>query len=265
MRLVLHHAETTESIFFLAHPDDEFGIFERIRRLRLENTRCLFVFCTKTKKISGRRKIESLKVLSYFGVAEEECIFLSDFVNIEDGRAYAYADCLFQIITKIFNQLPNLRSIHIPAFEGGHQDHDILHGLVCLATQKHQLQAEIWQSFLYNAWNTGWIFFKVCNIIDEDSHQKITLKIPIFFRIIYLFLCLQYQSQWRTWIGILPFLSFHYLRNGNETHVKVKASPPVHLWQRPHPGKLLYESREVCSFKKVRFALKNISRRYLDS
>lgn len=265
MRLELHHSKTIESIFFLAHPDDEFVVFERIRRLRLENSRCLFVFCTKTKEISERRKIESLKVLSYFGITEEECIFLSDFVNIEDGRAYEFADSLYQIITNIFDKLPNLNFIHIPAFEGGHQDHDLLHGLVCLAAHRHQLRAEIWQSYLYNAWRTGCIFFKVCNIIDKEDYQKIIMRIPILYRIKFLFLCLQYQSQWRTWIGIFPFLCLHYLRNGNEAHVEVKAGSYEHLWQRPHAGELLYEKRKVCSFKNVQFALKKINQLYIDT
>lgn len=262
MPLTLQKAETIEAVFFLAHPDDEFGVFEWIRRARLENKRCLFIFCTTTKKMCEQRKRESLAVLSFFGVTEKECVFLSDFQNVEDGKAYEFADSLYQIIAKILDQLPNLNSIHIPAFEGGHQDHDLLHGLVCLAAQKYQQHTEIWQSFLYNAWETGFIFFKVCNIIDRENREVSLLRIPILSRLSYIFLCLQYRSQWRTWIGLLPFLALHYLRKGREAHVKVKSRSLEHLWQRPHKGMLLYERRKLCSFKDVQFALKNINQRH---
>jgi len=264
MNLALHRAETIETIFFLAHPDDEFSIFERIRRIQLENSRCLLVFCTKTKDISERRKIESLRVLSFFGISDQECIFLSDFINIEDGKAFEFADKLYKIITKIFNQLPNLNSIYIPAYEGGHQDHDLLHGLVCLAAQNCQPRAEIWQSFLYNSWRSSFIFFKVCNIIYKESNQINLLRIPFLYRLTYLVLCLRYQSQWRTWVGLLPFLGIHYLFNGNEAHMKIKEGAPEHLWQRPHSGKLLYERRNLCSFNVVQLALRKVKHQFLD-
>lgn len=254
----ISNQDNIKTVFFFAHPDDEFGAFEKIRRLRIEQEHCLFVFCTKTTTIFKRRKSETLKVLSCFGVREDECIFLSDFADIQDGKAYQHAEILFQIISEILLGLPNLSIVHVPAYEGGHQDHDLLHAVVCLSVHKNDIDTDISEMYLYNNWKAGIIFFRVFKIIEKDSKNIQKLNISRGNQLRYLRYCTLYCSQWRTWLGLLPFVFLHYVLYQHEFHVLLARNSIGHIWQRPHQKPLLYEKRKRCTFQKIQEALRQI-------
>ena len=258
MKITINNRNEIEFVFFFAHPDDEFGAFEKIRRLKKEKKRCLFVYCTKTKKIFQRRKNESLKVLSFLGVTDDETVFFSDIVEIQDGKAYENVKVLFRLISNIIKSLPKLVKVFIPAFEGGHQDHDLLHGIVCIAVQKHQLHCEISVMHLYNNWNCNIIFFKVFNVIERKRKVITKLHISRKNQILYIIFCFMYLSQWRTWVGLLPFASLHYLFVCYEAHVLLDKQNVSHIWSRPHKNLLLYEKRGNCTFEKVQEAFQLI-------
>jgi hypothetical protein len=59
-------------------------------------------------------------------------------------------------------------------------------------------------------------------------------------RLAYTLHCLRYASQWRTWIGLFPFVALHHLLRGRQSS---QALDPARLATPPHAGPPLYERR----------------------
>ena len=62
-----------------------------------------------------------------------------------------------------------------------------------------------------------------------------------------------YRSQFKIWIGLYPFIIYHYLFKGYNCMLPLNKSKII---TKPHKGQLLYELREYCSFKKFNFNTK---------
>ena len=90
-----------------------------------------------------------------------------------------------------------------------------------------------------------WIFFKVMTPIPENG-LVIESPIPWNLRLKYLGFCLYYLSQWKTWIGLFPFVVLNYLVHGTQRLQNVSSERAI---QKPHSGKLLYEKRCVLEYK----------------
>ncbi|MFS2137378.1 hypothetical protein ACCD07_15375, partial [Duganella sp. Dugasp56] len=60
---------------------------------------------------------------------------------------------------------------------------------------------------------------------------------------------LRYPSQWRTWLGLFPFVLWHYLRHGSQ---QLQPVALTRLDQRPHAGPLYYEQRRFYTYEEMR-------------
>lgn len=249
--------QKVKNIFFFAHPDDEFTVFECIRIMKIKKQKCLFVFCTHTYRISARRRQESIGVLKKLGVQSEECVFVEDIEIIEDGFAHANIEILYECILSLLMQHTCVENLFIPAFEGGHQDHDVVHGVVKIAAKKIGCKARIFESYIYNSYNSGFTYFKILNVICENQKQVTTKNISIINRVKFASLCFLYFSQWKTWIFLMPHFIWHLIFRGTEKYV-LTSDDLKYLYCRPHKGKILYEKRGICLFQDICDGLKKI-------
>lgn len=247
------------SLFLFAHQDDEFGVYYQIEcDLSAGN----LVYCIFATDGSGTadpkaRNGESLRVLRELGVSSDHILFLGRDLGIVDGDLYNHIQAFTAWFKFFLKQSQSLHACYVPAWEGGHPDHDILHALVVGMLSSSAVRVNIWQYSLYNSKNCIAPLFRVLSPLVENGLVQ-TKKIPILNRIRYLRFCLSYPSQWRSWIGLFPFVSWHYIVTGTQQLQRVER---IRLRERPHEGPLYYETRGFCDW----FKLKQVISAFFDS
>jgi len=144
--------------------------------------------------------------------------------------------------------------IYIPAWEGGHHDHDALHALATHLLRSGGVRTTCWQFSLYNAWRRRAPLFRVLSPLADNGPAQCE-TIPWGARLRYLRLCLGYPSQARSWLGLLPFVLVHYLLRGTQCLQPVDVARSL---ERPHAGTLYYEARGFHTWDAVRSRLREV-------
>jgi len=236
------------AVFLLPHQDDEFGAFHRIVRLRASGVRVVCIYFTTGVPVGGdpsSRNRESLAVLSELGV--EEVIFAGGLLSIADG---GICDSLARAADWLQSWLARtgrLEGIYVPAWEGGHPDHDGLHAVTLQVCAELGLSGKVRQFALYNGERCPGPFFKVLSPLRSNGPVERD-PIPPRSRLHFLRLVLRYPSQARTWIGLFPFVLLHYVLNG---HQQLQQTRIECLNERPHEGRLYYEKRGFSTWQAV--------------
>lgn len=246
------------ALFFFAHQDDEFGIFQRILDELASERRVICIYFTNGGHAgvsASVRNSESIDVLSRLGVKNPDIIFAGADVGIADGSLPQHAGAAYDwLITWLAaRDLPDI--LYVPAWEGGHQDHDALHALVVQAASRRGILDRTWQYPLYNAERCPAPLFRLLHPLRANGAVT-SLIIPWRNRIQFLRHCLRYRSQRRSWLGLFPFLLLHYIFNGSQS------LQPVCLYRlalRPHDGRLYYEARDFSTWFEVESHLRKLT------
>ena len=113
-------------VFCLAHPDDEIAIFNKLEMAKKAGDRVLLIYLTSGHKencTNSTRRLESLKVLSKFGISSKSVIFLGHKLQILDGLLVYNLEMAYMELIKILDMC-DIVEIYFHAWEGGHEDHD---------------------------------------------------------------------------------------------------------------------------------------------
>lgn len=248
------------SLFVFAHPDDEFGCFESIR-VEVESGRRAVCFYLTDGGYGGqpvaRREEESIRVLSSLGVRAKDVHFLGAELGVGDGVLHENMERVAGELSSAIRRVGPVGSLYVPAWEGGHQDHDAAHVIALAACGWSNFSGLAWQFSLYHGAGLPGPFFHVMKPLP-DNGVCVTQRIPMVRRIRYLKLCLSYPSQWKTWLGLFPFVFFRLLFGVGYSIQRVDLH---RVRQRPHSGMLLYERRCAVDYdflgKQVRIFLDN--------
>lgn len=229
------------SIFAFAHQDDEFGIYFEIEKCLARGDSVYCIYFTDGALISSslKRNSESRMVLTRLGVKAEQVIFVGDELSVKDGRLHEKVLVCANWLYHFLIGLKGGREIYVPAWEGGHHDHDILNAIVvrCCRLISNDVQAYCFPLYRRSL-HLPFLFTVMSPICLTESH---TLhRIPVKCRFRYVFYCTKYSSQWRTWLVIFPAVALRYLVRGRQILQRLCLSAE-HC--RPHPGPLLYEKR----------------------
>jgi LmbE family N-acetylglucosaminyl deacetylase len=240
------------AIFFFAHQDDEFGIFQKIIDERQIGRRVVCAYLTNgnsedCKKIIRKRNQESINVLTRLGISKEDIHFAGSELSISDARLPYCLEAASHWIRNCFNTFPNIKAVYIPAWEGGHHDHDALHALIVNFADEKNILPLVKQFPLYNSYRLAGPFFNVLTPLLTNGSIE-TTTIPWKNRILFLRFCLSYPSQIKTWIGLFPFVLLHYIFSGKQVLQQVSLKI---TFQKPHNGNLYYEKRKSFSWKKM--------------
>ncbi|HLX52986.1 MAG TPA: PIG-L family deacetylase [Aquella sp.] len=237
------------NIFLFAHQDDEFGVFAEIARLLALKQNVIIVYLTSGNPygtINGLRNRESVRVLSKLGVSTANIHFIGEKYGIPDGKLVGFMDLAYQKLNELLGNYPQISSFYYLAWEGGHQDHDAVHILGTVLGNKYNILNNCIQFSLYHGKSLPYIFFKVLSPILENGPVNF-YKMTFNERLKYISYCFYYKSQRKTWMGLFPFLLYHYSISGTQELQNVSLE---RIQKRPHPGKLLYEKRGFYTYEK---------------
>ncbi|AKD24681.1 putative protein, LmbE-like protein [Polynucleobacter duraquae] len=250
------------ALFLFAHQDDECGVFQAIdSELNSGSTVhcCYFTSGTPSGLDSSRRDLESQKVLASLGIDPKNMHFIGGLQSIPDGNLVANVNFAYEWILSFLKSNGNVINIYLPAWEGGHPDHDVLHAVGVRAANNANFIDTTFQYPLYNGYHCFGPFFRTLLPLIQNGDVR-TTNIHIFNRLRFLGLCLRYPSQVKTWIGLFPFFLLHYFFWGTQDLQKVSLD---RLRQKPHAGSLYYERRKFSSWEKISSELIFFEKNYL--
>ena len=248
--------------YFLSHQDDEFGCFIKLEKDISTNNTYVFYLTNGGNKILKNNKLsirdkESIKTLKKLGLNKENIFFIGRELGIDHYALYLNLEKAYKKIKEIIKKVGKPNSIITHSWEGGHEDHDACNLIGRKIAFDYKIVEKSFQFSQYNAYKTKLFFFKVFNQIDNKKGMKFFAQLKK--RIFFIKLLFIYKSQIKTWLGLYPFIIFHYLFRGYNYLERLNNEKFI---RKPHTKKLLYEIRQFCSFKKFRnktkfFLIKN--------
>lgn len=243
-------------VALFAHPDDEFTVFPWIEQAVRNGQPVHCVWMTDGgwggQSISRRRE-ESASILLRFGVPREAMHFLGEENSIPDGQLHQWMDRARAVLRATLPILPRNAWWLIPAWEGGHQDHDACH---LLAVDCCPPGTPLFQYPLYNGVGLPGPLFRTMSTLPANGP---TYAAPITWkhRFLYPLHCLGYRSQWKSFMGLLPFYAMRML---HRRPFHIQPVDPVGMRRRPHEGRLLYERRGGPSWEEFQSAIQSETR-----
>lgn len=233
-------AEGGAAIALFAHPDDEIGLFPWVDRARRLGRRVYCVWLTDGGwggQSIERRCEESRRVLESLDVAVEDMLFAGAELGIPDGGLHHRIDQAMGWLAARFAAMPAGTPLWIPAWEGGHPDHDAAH----LAGHElaRALCVEPRQYSLYHGKGLPGPWFRVLSPIEENGPCE-SVAVGFAERLRCVGHCLRYRSQWKSFVGLLPFYSLAMLK---PQPFVLQTADWRRTAERPHAGPLLYERR----------------------
>jgi LmbE family N-acetylglucosaminyl deacetylase len=238
-------------LFVFAHPDDEFACLERIRRSVRTGHEVVCVYLTDGAyggQPAEPRIEESQRALGRLGVTAESIHFLGVATGIPDGELPSHMHTAYDALCRLVPRLGWVTTCYVPAWEGGHQDHDAAHAILMAMRQNGRVDAPAWQFPLYNGDGLPGPLFRVMHPLS--SNGPVTwLPVSLHDRLRDLRTCMSYPSQWRTWLGLLPFVAFKLLFRGSYA---LQTADEGAMERHPHEGKLLFERRSTTRWEQIR-------------
>jgi LmbE family N-acetylglucosaminyl deacetylase len=234
-------------VFLLPHQDDEAPVFQEIERLVKAGAPLAVAYLTSghdSGEPDRRRTQESQYVLGNMGVPCEAIHFIGSDLKVPDGDLMSHLDALHQRLSAMIQAGGGLASIHMPAWEGGHQDHDASHILGVALANEHQALAHAYQFPSYHGYKLPGILYRVLNPLPANGPPE-TTRLSWGQRLRYLRYLTHYRSQTMTWVGLGPFFALHYLLQGTQVRQPVSVE---RLFERPHEGPMLYERRRFSGY-----------------
>lgn len=227
-------------LFLLAHPDDEFACSIRIRAEARAGAEVHCAYLTDGGyggQPVARRRSESLQVLGLLGVPAEQVHFLGEQHGFSDGALHRQLDAADAALQALVSAIGPVDALYVPAWEGGHQDHDAVHLLGWALARRHTIEAR--QFPLYHGAGLPGPWFRVLSPLPANGPVQ-AYRATWRERLFAMALCLRYVSQWRTWLGLFPFFVLHMLLSGCFPEQQVLET---RVFEPPHQGRLLYERR----------------------
>lgn len=241
---------TPVALFLFAHQDDEFGAFQAILDCQRQGRRVLCAFLTEGRRhsrLAARRDKESRRVLCSLGVAVDDIIFAGTLLAIADAALPEHLARAASWLRSWMKAFSRIELMCIPAWEGGHHDHDALHALAAQVAHELKVLERVRQYALYHGQRRIWPFMRVLAPLPANGaveQQVITWR----NRLRFLGLCLCYPSQIKVWSGLFPLVLRHYLCFGVQTLQGVALARIAH---KPHEGLLHYERKQLYTWHKM--------------
>ena len=237
-------------VYVLAHFDDEYCALPLIRRAVAQGREQRFIHVVdyRNGRLGARRHRETLAFLAAQGVPATSQVHLGADTGWWDGELHRHAGAAYEAL-KAAAPGP-IERVVVPAWEGGHPDHDLCAALgVKLAAERGA--AAIDQVCLYQGKGLPWIFYRACSPLAENGPaHEIRLNAREWAS--WLAAVGAFPSQLKAWSGLLPAMAMTFARQGG---FRYQSLDPARIGERPHEGGLLYERMFQTPYALVRAAV----------
>lgn len=251
------------SLFILAHQDDEIAIYPQIKRLIGYKHRVWVAYLTTgtpDASHSMRRSRESINSLAVLGVDECQITFLGDEYAIADKTLCRNLETAACGVLQLVERIGVLSEIYTLAWEGGHPDHDAAHILGVFLAQQLELINNCYQFSLYNSADLAW-FRRVRLFYPLRENGRVeSYRISWRMRYLGLKLALSYHSQTKVLAWLFPLLFIRYLCHGRQNLQGVALK---RILQKPHESRLRYEQNRFYSYQQFRCEVDDFITKYL--
>jgi LmbE family N-acetylglucosaminyl deacetylase len=233
------------SLFLLAHYDDEYCAWPLIETWRRAAEPMVFVYTAPPREpdLRARRRAETLALLGSMGLADA----LLDEPDPPgcDGELPAAAPAWLERLRARLAQA-GVSRIVVPAWEGGHTDHDLCAALGLALAHRLGVAEPVIQVPLYNGERTRGPLFEGGHVLAANGAAERVRLSPIqwlrFAAAVRFF-----PSQAGVWSTLWPATMWSYLKAG----YRFQRLSTVRIGERPHSGPLLYERRGYARFEDV--------------
>jgi N-acetylglucosamine malate deacetylase 1 len=241
-------------VYVLAHFDDEYCALPLIRRALAEGREQRFIHVVdyRDPQMAARRHRESVAFLLAQGVPAEMQTHLGARSGWWDGELHQHARQAYEALKAA---VPGpVERVVVPAWEGGHPDHDVCAALgVKLAAERGG--AAVDQVCLYQGKGLPWIFYRASSPLAENGPAtEIRLSAGEWAR--WLGAVGAFRSQLKAWSGLLPGMAMTFAVQGS---FRYQSLDPKRIGERPHPGGLLYERLFKTPYRVVRAAVDGLA------
>lgn len=238
------------TVFIFAHQDDDFGVFHEIADAVARKERVVCIYLTNgawAGVTPQQRNAESLAVLTRLGVNTDDIKFLGTELDIPDGALVENLDRCWDKLLSEIAALDGVTRIIVPAWEGGHHDHDAAH-LVGLALARYLDVLE--QSRQYPFYRAPALRFWLSFTAPLEANGKVISR-PLGWRerLDYLLLLRHYRSQGPVILKLAPQLAWSYLTKGAQMLQRLN---PQRALEAPMERPLLYETWGLCTYEHFR-------------
>lgn len=233
------------NLFLFAHQDDEYAIFPVLEKLAHDSEPVTVIYLTSGDlegNPSPARNSESTAVLRRLGLRPGQIVFLGTQLKLPDSQLHRHIERAAFALAHWCDETTRPSRIYAPAWEGGHQDHDATHIIACWLAIKYSCLEHSRQFPIYHGRGLRGIFWHTFSPLPDNGPVE-TSAIAWRRKLRYLRLCLQYRSQWKTWLGLLPMYAINLVARGQQI---LQPLNPGRLAYPPHEGRCLYERRGVC-------------------
>ena len=246
---------TETALFLFAHQDDEYGVYALLEDYRLRGVpvRCAYFTDGATGGVSAAtRNAESVAVLRELGVPASHIAFAGEELGIPDAGLPRQIGAAADWVRKWIDAAGPVAALHVPAWEGGHHDHDALHALAVQVAHERGLIGRTTQYALYNGARIPHPFFRTLSPLPENGAVQ-GKRMSWKMRVRCMRFCLSYPSQRKTWIGLFPFAFWFYVTRGVQ---ELQTVSLARTHQRPHQGALYYELRKFFTWDEMERCLR---------
>jgi LmbE family N-acetylglucosaminyl deacetylase len=246
--------ESMPALFIFPHPDDEFAVSAWIRDRRRSSTRVVCAYITDGAfggQSPRRREAETIAALKGLSVPEQDILFLGAKHGIADGSLHLNLEQALDLLVPVAGSLGKSVELFCPAWEGGHQDHDAAHVLALALAARLGAGTAVSQFPLYTGARLPGPFFRVMHPLALNGRTR-ARRCNARERLSQIRFCFGYPSQWKTWMGLLPFVVWHMLADGK---FYLQSVDVRRVLEPPHAGSPLYSRRGFLSEADFRTAV----------
>ena len=235
-------------LILLAHPDDEMLCLPFLLDGDPESIETNFFLYLTLNSLPLKRKVETFKALEVLEKSLGSASLISLDVHVRDG--FAWKDFKCQDLDELFFAVQELEieTILTFAYEGGHQDHDLVNVLGVILQERFGLKLTQFSGYrkhrLFPYFVVSSPMAKVCKI--DFSRAKTSM--------LFLKLASIHRSQIRVWFLLAPSILLKLWIKSAFTAQSLETT------SRVRDSKYLYELRRKADRKSVERAMANIIR-----
>lgn len=238
-------------LFVLAHPDDEIAFAPLLHRFVRERKPVRLIYLTDgagSGMSAAVRERETVSALRHLGIDSSAVYFAGSESRILDGQLCRHLDAALEALETWAANWKSIAEVYSFAWEGGHPDHDAALVVAAAFAASRGLETPVWQVPFYRA-SDRWPapMFTFGSPLAENG-EVVRLSLTAKERRLPADLIRFYPSQWRSFVGLGPFILWRSLTRSSFTMQRLD---PRRLLERPAKKLLLYGKRNDVSIDEL--------------